>query len=139
MQRLLFLMVGLLAGGAITYLPMSREYNAQQADLERRQREIKDELTRVQERARLSELVGKLGILLVKVEQKDYATARERSTKFFDSLRETQAAASEGKVKQALTKTLGQRDEITADLAMANDHVIPKLRDLFSGLQELLE
>ena len=139
MQKLLILMMGLLAGSAMTYLPMSRQYNTQRAAFEREQREIKDQLTRVQQRAKLSDLVGKLGTVLIKVEQKDYMTARQRSTMFFDSLREAQAAATEGKAKQLLTKTLGRRDEITADLAMANDHVIPKLRDLYSGLQEFLE
>jgi uncharacterized membrane-anchored protein YhcB (DUF1043 family) len=137
MQRFAYLFIGLLIGGGVGYLPLRQQYNAQQAAFEQQQDSLRKELTRTQEKARLSEVVGRLGILLVKAEQRDYAAARERSTRFFDSLREAVSSAQDAKTNETLAQTLNRRDEITADLAMSDDRVIPKLRELYSNLQEL--
>ena len=139
MQRPLILLAGLLVGGTAGYFPLRQQYIAQQEAFEKQLRDLRDEMRRVQDRSRLSELVAQLGTVLVKAEQNDYAQARERSTKFFDAVRQAQTAAPEGNVKQVLTRTLARRDEITADLAVSSDVAIPKLRELHTTLQQLLE
>ena len=139
MQRILLLVAGLFLGGLAGYVYTQRNFVAERAEFEKQQRQIRAEFSQVDERAKLAQVVGRLGTVLVKAEQKDFAAARERSTRFFDSVRAIEASATDGNVKQALRQVMSRRDEITSDLAVSSELVIPKLREMYTSLQALVD
>jgi hypothetical protein len=139
MHKFLIFVLGVLAGGAGGYIPLSQQYKARQAAAEKQLTDLRQELAGTRQRARLAELTARLGGVMVKVDEGDFAMAREKSTPFFDALREARAATPAGQAQQALAGVLARRDEITSDLAMSNQRAAPKLREMFTNLQALLE
>lgn len=139
MNRAVFLIGGLLLGASLGFFRSRQLYLADKTAFDDERRQAREELERVRERGVLSEILARLGAVVISAEQKDYTAARERSTRFFDALRDSQGSVQNQEWKQALTKTLGRRDEITADLAIENQQVMPKLRELYNSLHQLLE
>lgn len=69
--------------------------------------------------------------MLIAVEQKNYGTAEDQSTEFFDDLRQTAAAVRGDRRQEVLTAVLARRDEITSDLISLNPETATKRRPLF--------
>ncbi len=94
-------------------------------------RELTTRMQQTQERLRLATLQNDLGMILVEVEQNNFGAAKERSTGFFDDLRQTIAATRDDGRKQRLTGLLNHRDEVTSDLTSLNAETAAKLRSLY--------
>jgi len=83
---------------------------------------------------RLAELNNQLGMLMIMTQEKNFGEARERSTQFFDGLRQYTQDAQDQNLREKLTVILNRRDEITTDLALANAGVSNKLRALYQDM-----
>lgn len=88
----------------------------------------------MQEQLRLATLQNELGMILVEVEQNNFGSAKERSTRFFDDLRQILASTQDESVKLRLGAVLNRRDEVTSDLTMLNPETAAKLRGLYIEL-----
>ena len=121
------LMVGAFLGG---FIPSYMENRKLKAEIEERQ----DQLAEAQERLQVALLQAKLGMMLIEVEQNNYGKAKERSTEFFDDLRQTATAVRDDRRREVLMAVLARRDEITSDLTSLNPETATKLRALFVQL-----
>jgi len=83
---------------------------------------------------RLAELNNQLGMLMIMTQEKNFGEARERSTQFFDGLRQYAQDAQDQNLREKLTVILNRRDEITADLTLASAGVSDKLRALYQEM-----
>ncbi len=117
------LLVAFLSGFIPQYLK-SREATAQAL-------QAQTQLAAAQAQLRLATLQNNLGMILVEVEQNNFQTAKERSTRFFDELRQTIALTRDDGQKQRLTTLLNHRDEVTSDLTTLNAETAVKLRSLY--------
>lgn len=136
MGKLVAVLIGLLIAGGGGYYAGSQ----QTADLNRSLDQVKQELTETQSRERLAKMTTQAGTVLVEVQQKNFASAQEHSTKFFDAVREAEAAAMAGSnVKQTMMEVLSQRDAVTSDLAMGSSNAAPKLTAIFLAMQQLVQ
>jgi hypothetical protein len=84
-----------------------------------------------QEKLRLAELNNQLGMLMIMTQEKNFGEARDRSTQFFDGLQQFTRDAQDKSIRENLKLILNRRDEITADLTLANTDVTDKLRALY--------
>jgi hypothetical protein len=82
----------------------------------------------------LADLRGQIGMASYEANQNNYASAAQRSTGFFNGLREVIDHTSDQTLKQDLERILARRDEITANLAAANPAVKEKLAQAFVDL-----
>jgi hypothetical protein len=102
----------------------------QASDFQKQQAFSRDKL-------RLAELNNQLGILMIMTQEKNFGEARERSTQFFDGLRQYTQDTPDNNVREKLMVILNRRDEITADLSLANAGVSDKLRALYQDMFKL--
>src|SRR5262245_29599430 len=86
------------------------------------------------DKLRLAELNNQLGMLMIMTQEKNFGEARERSTQFFDGLRQYTQDTQDNNVREKLMVILNRRDEITADLSLANAGVSDKLRSLYQDM-----
>jgi hypothetical protein len=99
-----------------------------------RQAEAEGQLGAVQFDLQVARLRGTLGEILQETNLNNFGNAAKRSTEFFDGIR---AAASNPLVKvgskraQVFEYLLTHRDEISADLARADQAVKAKLSDMY--------
>jgi hypothetical protein len=86
---------------------------------------------------RLADLRGQLGMASYEVNQNNYASAAQRSTRLFNGLRAAIDNTSDQTLKQDLERILARRDEITANLAAANPAVKDKLAQAYVDLFQI--
>ncbi|MEO5926431.1 MAG: hypothetical protein ABIR70_21600 [Bryobacteraceae bacterium] len=138
MEKGIAVLVALVVGGAVGYLYSHQQTTQVTNTLEQTKSEMGEELRQLRDWKQAGTLTADAGSLLVEVEQKNFTVARELSTKFFDAVRQSEAAATDPQKKKALTDVLGARDQVTSDLATGSDHSVPKLREVFLSLQQLI-
>lgn len=88
------------------------------------------------EKLRLAELNNQLAMLMIMVQEKNFGEARERSTRFFDELRQFTQDTQDNNLREKLMAILNRRDEVTADLTVANAGVTEKLRTLYREMYQ---
>jgi hypothetical protein len=64
----------------------------------------------------------------------NYSTARQRSSEFFDAVRDVEETTRKEPDKHQLTQILARRDEIIAGLTANDETAADKLRGLFIEL-----
>lgn len=89
------------------------------------------------EKLRLAELNNLLGMLMIMTREKNFGAARERSTQFFDGLRQLTYDTQDNSLREKLMAILNRRDEITADLTAAKAGVTEKMRALYREMYRL--
>jgi hypothetical protein len=104
-----------------------------------RQNEAESQLKQVQYDLQVARLRGTLGEILQETNLNNFGNAAKRSTEFFDGIRA--AAASPllkvgSKRAQLFEGILAHRDEISADLARADQAVKAKLTDMYMRYAE---
>jgi hypothetical protein len=119
--------VAFLAGYGAMY------WNARNAAdaAEKTRQDLQRQLTDTQDRLRAAEIEGKLGLLLIEVEQNNYGDAQARSTKLFDDVRTALFASRDEAVRQRLTTLLQHRDEVTASLTALKPGTVDLLRKFY--------
>jgi Arc/MetJ-type ribon-helix-helix transcriptional regulator len=93
---------------------------------------LESQLADTQDRLRAANLEGQLGLLLIDVEQNNFGTAQERSTKFFDAVRAAVYASRDEAVRHKLDTLLQSRDEVTAGLTALKPGTADLLRKLYT-------
>jgi len=89
------------------------------------------------EKLRFAELNNQLGMLMIMTQEKNFGEARERSTRFFDGLRELIRDTHDKSRRDKMMAILNRRDEITADLTRADAGVTDKLRAFYREMYGL--
>jgi type II secretory pathway pseudopilin PulG len=119
----ILLLAAFLGGFIPMYLKnqeLAEQVKAAQSNLEAAQDQLRSAL-----------LQNALGLMLVEVEQNNFGLAQERSTRFFDDLRQAMATVRDDKTRARWASFLKRRDEITADLTALNPETPAKLRTLY--------
>lgn len=106
-------------------------------DLEAQVQEAQNQAARIQEQLRVATLQNQLGMILIEVEQNNFGNAKERSTTFFDELRQTTTTMRDDRRRERLMTLLNRRDEITSDLTSLNPETAAKLRLLCLELHQI--
>ncbi len=112
-----------LAGFVPSYLE-NRRLTAKVGDLQARLAQVSGQL-------QISTLRNQLGMILIEVEQNNFGTAREKSSHFFDGLRQVMPDQTDPQVRERLEAMLARRDEMTSDLTSLNSESPAKIRKLF--------
>jgi len=94
---------------------------------------LQSRLREVETDFQMVSLHAELGTILVEVEENNFGKARERSTRFFDRLRETIAGVQDPVCADKLRALLKHRDEVNADLVALSPAAAAKLRQLYSN------
>jgi hypothetical protein len=92
------------------------------------------QLRRLQEDYRDARLHRLLGVAMIEAQLHNYSTARQRSSEFFDAVRDVEETTRKEPDKQQLSQILARRDEIIAGLTANNETTADKLRGLFIEL-----
>ncbi len=121
---LILLVAAYLAGFLPTYL--------ENRSLTNQVLTLKGQLDNSRESLGVTSLQNDLAQILIDAEQHNFGVARDRSTRFFDQLRQTIPNLHDEKLRQQLSAVLEHRDEITADLTAVNPESSTKLRKLFA-------
>ncbi|HUP60215.1 MAG TPA: hypothetical protein VNA69_07330 [Thermoanaerobaculia bacterium] len=139
-RKRLFLAIAIVIGVVLIflagYLPgSSRARRASEESLQaaQRQQETQAELARTRFDLDVARLRGSLGEVLHEANANNFGVAAEQATAFFDALR-TAVNSSQlpaGERRTVLEAVLARRDEISADLARADQGVKPKLAEMY--------
>jgi hypothetical protein len=93
--------------------------------------ELQQKLRLAEQKFRLAELRGTLGMMTHETNRNNYAEAAKYSTEFFNGLRKTINETSDQALIQQLESMIGRRDEITTNLAQADPAVKEKLAQMY--------
>jgi len=86
---------------------------------------------------RIATLRNQLGMILIEVEQNNFGLARERSSHFFDGMRQVIPDQSDPQLREQLASLLACRDDITSDLTSLNRESPAKIRKLFAEFPQV--
>ncbi len=85
---------------------------------------------------RLARLQGELGMMVIDLHQGNFGKARDRSTPFFDGIRDVAAKTTDEGTRRQLEAILNRRDEVVSGLTALNTGVIATLEQMYAGLQQ---
>jgi hypothetical protein len=92
--------------------------------------QLEQKLGLSEQRLRLAELRGQMGIMSYEANRNNYAEVSKFSTEFFNGLRETINDTNDEALKQKLAAIVARRDEITTNIAQADSSVKEKLAQI---------
>ena len=92
----------------------------------------KQENVELEHKLRVAELGSQLAMASYEAGRNNYANATQFSTRFFSGLGELIAETKDQTLKQKTQVMLARRDEITADLARADEAVKEKLAQMYA-------
>ena len=124
------LLAGALLGFVPTYLQL-RDARAQGVAAEER---MQADISALHERAVVSDVHSRLGLLLVRLQQGDFDGARSLSTRVFDDASQAADQVEDRDAKRRLATVGESRDSVTAGIAQSD----PATTDTVSRLFELL-
>ncbi len=135
----LFLVAFLIGFVPVTMKNQSLSNQLQQKEqaLAERAGDLQKQQAASREKLRLAELNNQLGMLMIVTQERNFGEAKERSTQFFDALRQFTQDTQDNGLREKLMAILNRRDEITADLAAVNAGVAEKLRALYREMYRL--
>ena len=124
---LILLMVGFLTGFVLQY-SKSHELARTASGLNEQIRACRsaEEFSRIREAA---------GMMYLAATQKNYGIATSYATRMFDQAQSLAGSTQDGGIRSLLRDVLGQRDQITADLAKGNDAVVSEMQPILSRLE----
>jgi hypothetical protein len=102
-------------------------------------RAARAERDRLTHRLALATLQLQLGMMSYHVNRDNYGLAAQLATPFFDGVRSAIAEPTDPEVTRSLQAILARRDEMTSDLARANQGVKTKIADLYADLFRLTQ
>lgn len=140
-RKRIFLTAGVVIGVVLVflagYLPGSsqaRRAMEESRHVAQQLHEAQDELARARFDLELARLRGSLGEVLHEANANNFGLAAERATVFFDGLRtavNSNQLPPASERRAVLEKALARRDEISADLARADQGVRAKLAEMY--------
>lgn len=126
--------VAVLVGFLLGFGPMYMRLQQAEKSGEVTQSRLEAEVKVLGSQLKMSQLHSQLGMLLMEVEQKNFGTAKQQSTEFFNRLEDVATEQHANEVGQMLEGIIQSRDEITAGLATADGEVESTLRNLYEEL-----
>ncbi len=123
--------------GYVPGLMSARDARQQRDSASAELKQSKDVLAGVQLDRDLARLEAKLGMVLYEANRNNFASAAARSTEFFDAGRSVAAnpqLASSSTRRAGIEAILNRRDEISSDLARADQGVKEKLAQMYVQL-----
>ena len=93
--------------------------------------ELQTLLAQASAQLHVATLRNQLGMILIEVEQNNFGMAKEKSSHFFDGLRQVISDQTDPQLRERLTALLARRDEMTSDLTSLNSESSAKIRKLF--------
>ena len=85
---------------------------------------------------RVAQLQGVLGMMVIDVHQGNFGKARDRSTPFFDGIRDVAAKTTNERMRKQLDAILNRRDEVVSGLTAVSTGVSGTLESMYTALQE---
>jgi hypothetical protein len=125
---IVLLVVGFLAG-----------FILQNARLEHAQQDLsasRKQLASCQASEQLSQLRHVAMAMFLETVQKNYGKAAEYSKEFFDQAQRIVTSTEDPAVRNLLRDTLGERDQITADLAKGDAAALSEIQSLVSKIEQ---
>jgi hypothetical protein len=92
------------------------------------------QLRRLRQDYREARLHRLLGVAMIEAQLHNYSTARQRTSEFFDAVREVDQETRNKTDKHQLDQVLARRDEMIAGLTANDETTADKLRGLFIEL-----
>ena len=134
MKKFLLVVVGLLVAFGLGYVPQYLKVSRLTAEMQQTQDELQQRVDTLEERNRILTLHSALGMLLLEVENQNYGNARERSTDWFDQLRNAISNSTSDSTTNALSEIAAQRDQVTAMLTETKPEAAARLRQMYRAL-----
>lgn len=133
-----YVLIALLVGGAIGFIPTYLQLRDARAQAVATETRLMMELEESRRHLALSSIHSQLGVLLLEVRESNFEAARKTSTSLYNSIDDTLAIV-EADDDQRRLRTLGAtRDEVTAALALKDATVVGVLERLFGLLSASL-
>jgi hypothetical protein len=127
---LVMLIVGFLVGFFLEY-PSVHQARQQAAA-------TGTELQSCQSSMQLSDIRGKVAMTYLEATKKNYGTAGQYASQFFDQVQKAANTTQDDSVRNTLHGILSSRDKITADLAQGNAAVVDELQPVLSSAEQNL-
>ncbi|MBI3932087.1 MAG: hypothetical protein HY317_01605 [Acidobacteria bacterium] len=134
MKKVLIVLVLLGIAYGVGYWPQRQG----RAGVEERLARTEADLATAQARVRLAAILGQLLTLSDVVEAKNYGTAQEMSSRFFDAVRQESERTPEAAFKATLESILQMRDPVTAGLTRGDAATLELLRGFETRLRNAL-
>ena len=138
MKKTLIVLVAVAVAFAAGYIPQYLSNQQLASQLGQSEEEMQGRIVELEGRNRLLALHSQLGMLLLEVENQNYGTARERSTNWFDQLRDAAAGSTDASTNQALNAIMNQRDTLTSLLTEADPKATATVREMYVSLAAAL-
>jgi hypothetical protein len=122
-----------VAGYIVGFWPERRGRTAAENDLMR----VEMELRTADARSRAAALLGLLLTVEDSVSAQNYGLARGYAARLFEAA-SVEQNSPEGPLRDAITRIVGQRNEITVALSMADPAIAPVLREMEHTLRRAL-
>jgi hypothetical protein len=125
---LILLMVGFLAG----FIPQYSKSH----ELARTASGLNEQIRACKSAEEFSRIRDAAGMMYLAATQKNYGIATGYATRMFDQAQSLAGTTQDGGIRSLLRDVLGQRDQITADLAKGNDAVLSEMQPILSKLEQ---
>lgn len=139
MRILKFVLAGLIAGGAIGFIPTYLQLREARVQLEQTQENLS---ARIAEQSRLlavSQVHSRLGLLASAARSEDFPKAQSLSTKLYDSVDAAAELVEDSDAKRRLLTLRQTRDQVTASLARADPTIADTLDRVFVLLGDSID
>ena len=102
-------------------------------------RNAQTRLMATERRMKLADLLAQAGMTSYEANRNNFANASQFSTEFFNGLMKLIDETTDEEMKKKLQTMLALRDEITTNLAQADQTVKPKLAQLYADFYQLTQ
>jgi hypothetical protein len=129
-----------IAGAIVVVLVFLAGFLPQFLDKRRLRAELENtrtELSIAQRQIGIDEIRRSAGRMLLEASRKNFGTAGEHSTEYFNKLREMVAKEEHAAATDSFTELLSLRDSITTSLAQGNASVVSELQSLLEKTYNL--
>lgn len=96
-------------------------------------------LTAIERRMKIADLLGQIGMASYEANRNNFANASQFSTDFFNGLMRLIEETADEETKKKLQTMLALRDEITTNLAQADQTVKPRLAQMYADFYQLTQ
>ena len=133
-----YVLIALLVGGAIGFIPTYLQLSDARAQAVATETRLTMELEESRRHLALSGIHSQLGILLLQVRESNFEAARKTSTSLYNSIDDALAIVEADDDQRRLRTLAATRDEVTAALALNDATVVGVLERLFGLLSASL-
>jgi hypothetical protein len=102
------IMILLLAAFLVGYVPLYQKNRKLEAEL----KDSQYRLAEVQEQFHIAILHNELGLILIEVEKSNFGIAKDRSSRFFDNLRQVTSSVHDDTIRERLMAVLKRQREL---------------------------